>query len=151
MTAVGESVDVLAAQVREALCSNGGMTMLNGHPTRYGRGVAALDALGARVTEAERERDETARNYSDMLNRVIEARDNWHAAYHAERARTADARNALEGIVRMEQASDQGWRAVYKHAQAVAREVLARLEGSSGDEVNAKRCSDPFLASSPRR
>lgn len=131
---MSEPLDVLAAQVRGAIDSQRWL-LNNAHNFQsqswgeYLRaatadaenGYAALDALVARVTEAEanaEERHETAMRQFDIANEL--------------RTALADARNALE------KASNALFVAavarpdspVYREALKVAREVLARLDGN---------------------
>ena len=113
------NVDVLAAQVRAEL-------------QRLGASLAAIDALElvvARVTEAES-------RYAQERNAKI----GWTKMYQREHAALADARNALERALDCKGAYNGtvsergGYPALCPACVTVAREVLARLDGSSGDE-----------------
>ena len=112
------SVDVLAAQVRTALlasynigeCAEHAEHLMDAeHAAR--RALPALDALVARVTEAERFVASLNASESVRLKRA--------------EAALADARNALERIA-------EPFAPPFE-AQGLAREVLARLDGSSDE------------------
>ena len=125
------SVDVLAAQVRAGI----GFTEFG---TR-GKAAAAeaLDALVARVTEAEEKEAyawSCAEDVKGWAKRADEARRNWQATFHAERARTADARNALEDAHEFQCGCDRpGNPASCVAEPREAFEVLARLDGREDD------------------
>ena len=154
MTAVGESVDVLAARVREhvAHIARGCRSGVSHNPAVHEQAIEAdltalvaraqsvqwgdisslaaveaeRDALVARVTEAERERDELA----DSCARVTRA-------FEKEAARAADARNALERIAATARKpngviSSEWYFRVQSEVELAAREVLARIDGSVG-------------------
>ena len=116
------SVDVLAAQVRS------GIAALYTHD-EYAAAMAALDALVARVTEAERQLSDERFNSRSLTRQLMEKHD-----------ALADARNALE---RTTEALDKALGLAHfntldsrTYAKAVAvrddsREVLACLDGSS--------------------
>ena len=123
MTAVGESVDVLAAQVRAEIFHS------TPEPCSGCAADVALDALVARVTEAEHEIAvlEAAGTATAAL---------WEGAYERERAALADARNALEDAHEFQCGCDRpGNPSACVAEPREAFEVLARLDGSSdGDE-----------------
>lgn len=88
------------------------------------KSIVLIERLVGCVAEAERRKMDAIQRRSEELDELVAVkleRDELRAAL-------ADAREALEAVVLMEQSSDQGWREVYKSAQNVAREVLGRLD-----------------------
>ena len=116
------SVDVLAAQVRVAF-----------DPEWYPESEAALDALVAQAKTWE-EHARGWRPVDELVTRAERAeseRDALVARARKAEAALAYARNALAFIAGEYVAHPESWRG--KSSAELAREVLARLDGSSGE------------------